>query len=178
MKIINWLRRIKGKQADCDSVDQLRARGVKVGENVNLYNTTIDFTHGFLISIGDNVTLTGVRILAHDASTQIPLGYTKVGKVSIGNNVFAGVGSIILPGVDIGNNVVIGAGTVVSKNVPSNTVVAGNPMQIIEGYSEFTAKHRERLKTCPVYHTLWNEKTDKEKEQMKKELESTIGYDL
>ena len=51
-----------------------------------------------------------VQILAHDASTKRYLGYTKIGRVLIGNNVFVGAGTIILPSVAIGNNVIIGAG--------------------------------------------------------------------
>ncbi len=47
--------------------------------------------------------------------------------VTIGNNVWIGMGAIILKGVTIGNNSVVGAGAVVSKSVPPNTVVAGNP---------------------------------------------------
>lgn len=73
------------KPVDYNSIEYLRSRGVQIGENVHLFNTNIDFGHGFLVSIGDNVTLTGITILAHDASTQIPLGVSKVGRVKIGN---------------------------------------------------------------------------------------------
>ena len=62
------------KPIDYNSIEYLRSRGIEIGENVHLYNTNIDFGHGFLVSIGNNVTLTGVMVLAHDASTQISLG--------------------------------------------------------------------------------------------------------
>lgn len=52
-------------------------------------------------------------------------------KVTIGNNVWIGGSTTILPGVTIGDNCVIGAGSVVTKDVPSNTVVAGNPAKVI-----------------------------------------------
>lgn len=52
--------------------------------------------------------------------------------VTIGNNVWIGGDSTILPGVTIGNNVVIGAGSVVTKNIPDNVVAAGNPARIIK----------------------------------------------
>ena len=84
------------KPIDYSSVEYLRSRGVEIGENVHLFNTTIDFGHGFLVSIGNNVTLTGVTVLAHDASTQIPLGVSKVGRVRVGNNVFIRLESIVL----------------------------------------------------------------------------------
>ncbi|KAJ2182189.1 hypothetical protein EV176_005463 [Coemansia sp. RSA 451] len=52
--------------------------------------------------------------------------------IKIGNNVWIGGSAIILPGVTIGNNVTVGAGSVVTKDVPDNVVVAGNPAQIIK----------------------------------------------
>ena len=82
---------------------------MEIGEDVNILNSLIDFDHGFLVSIGNHETLTGVRILAHDASTQIPLGVSKVGRVIIGDEVFVGQGAIVLPNVRIGSRVVIGA---------------------------------------------------------------------
>jgi acetyltransferase-like isoleucine patch superfamily enzyme len=51
--------------------------------------------------------------------------------IEIGDNVWIGTNAIILPGIKIGNNSVIGAGSVVTKNVFSNTVVAGVPAKII-----------------------------------------------
>lgn len=51
--------------------------------------------------------------------------------VTIGDHVWIGGGSIILPGVTIGNNVVIGAGSVVTHDVPDNVIVCGNPARIL-----------------------------------------------
>ena len=115
---------------DYNSIEYLRSRGVEIGENVHLYNTSIDFGHGFLVSIGNNVTLTGVKVLAHDASTQIPLGVSKVGRVKIGNNVFVGHGTIILPGVSIGDNCVVGAGSVISSNIPPILLQSVTPLAL------------------------------------------------
>lgn len=173
------LKKIKTKiKPDYNSLEYLRSRGVKIGENVNLYNTNIDFGHGFLVTIGNNVTLTGVHILAHDASTQIPLGVSKVGRVNIGDNVFVEIKTIILPGVNIGNNVIIGAGSVVSQNIPSNSVAAGNPAKIICSYSDFVAKHKKNMETAYIYDTYWADKTKKQKKEMFENLSSGgIGYD-
>lgn len=165
------------KPIDYSSIEYLRSRGVQIGENVHLFNTNIDFCHGFLVSIGDNVTLTGVTVLAHDASTQIPLGVSKVGRVKIGNNVFVGRGSIILPGVSIGDNCVIGAGSVVSNSIPSNSVAVGNPARVVSSYEEFVEKHRRQMGHCPVFPTLWSEKSEEEKAEMKEKLEKSIRYD-
>ena len=52
--------------------------------------------------------------------------------VTIGNNVWIGGSATILPGVTIGDNVVVGAGSVVTKDVPANVVVGGNPARIIK----------------------------------------------
>lgn len=51
--------------------------------------------------------------------------------VTIGDNVWIGGSVTILPGVTIGDNVTIGAGSVVTKDIPSDTVAAGNPCKVI-----------------------------------------------
>jgi acetyltransferase-like isoleucine patch superfamily enzyme len=50
--------------------------------------------------------------------------------IKIGNHVLIGTGAIILKGVNVGDNVVIGAGSVVTRDVPTNTVVSGNPATV------------------------------------------------
>ncbi len=166
------------KPVDYNSIEFLRARGVQIGENVHLFNTSVDWSHGFLISIGNRVTLTGVKILAHDGSTQIPFGVSRVGKVTIGDEIFVGHGTIILPNVRIGSRVVVGAGSVVTRDIPDNSVAAGNPARVIGTYDDFLKKHSAQMEIRPVYHTIWSEKTLEEKETMRRELDNGIGYDL
>lgn len=144
---------------DYNSIAFLRSHGVCIGENVKLINTTIDWGHGFLVTIGNKVTLTGVKILAHDGSTQIPFGVSKVGKVTIGDEVFVGHGTIILPNVRIGSRVVIGAGSVVTRDIPDNSIAAGNPAKVTGTYDDFIEKHKAQMKIRPVYDTLWTDKT-------------------
>jgi maltose O-acetyltransferase len=50
----------------------------------------------------------------------------------IGNNVWIGGGAIINPGITIGDNSVIGSGSVVTRDVPPNVVVAGNPARVLK----------------------------------------------
>lgn len=155
-------------------VEELRHKGLIIGQNVNILNCNIDYTWGWLISIGSHVTLTHTTILAHDASTNLTLGKTKLGKISIGDYVFVGY-SIILPNVKIGNKVVVGAGTVVSKDMPDNSVVVGNPMKVIGTYDEYIEKHRKNMETGIVYDVDPNKLTQEDKRRMLDEIEG-IAY--
>ena len=165
---------------DENSIDALRSRGVRIGKNCSINTDYIDYGHGFLISMGDNVTVAvNAMILAHDASTKPFLGYSKVGRVDIGSNVFIGGGSIILPGVTIGNNVIIGAGCVVNRSIPENSVVVGNPGRVIGTTTEYLEKNREMMKNSPIYDTYWMNKTSEEKEKMRADLHGeTVGFDI
>jgi maltose O-acetyltransferase len=58
-------------------------------------------------------------------------GFEVAKPITIEDNVWIGGGAILLPGVRVGRNAVVGAGAVVSKDVPANTIVAGNPARII-----------------------------------------------
>ncbi|MDD7138981.1 MAG: DapH/DapD/GlmU-related protein [Clostridium sp.] len=51
--------------------------------------------------------------------------------IVLGKNVWIGAGAIVLPGVTIGDNSVVGAGAVVTRNIPANTVAAGNPARVL-----------------------------------------------
>lgn len=127
--------------------DQWRERGVRIGKNFDAPDSVIDYCFGFLVTIGDNVTLSGTTVLAHDGSTKKILGYSKVGNVVIGNNVFVGYGSIILPNVRIGNNVIVGAGTIVSKDIPDNVVVVQgkeSTYRILCSYDEYVEKNKQK----------------------------------
>lgn len=126
-------------------VELLRKKGVVIGDNVHIYNSSVDGNYGASVTIGNNVTITGTCILAHDAITKKALGYTKVGRVHIGNNVFIGYGSVILPETFIGDNVIIGAGSIVRGKVDSNSVVVGNPAKKVCSYSEYIDKNRQLL---------------------------------
>lgn len=127
------------------STEDLIALGLTVGKNFSRQEKTlIDQSHCWLITIGDDVTLAPrVHILAHDASTKKALGYTRIGVVNIGNNVFIGASSTILPGISIGNNVVIGANSVVSRDIPDDSVAIGNPAKVICTYDEFVSRKRK-----------------------------------
>lgn len=130
--------------------DRIRRGGGCVGENVDFIATSIDMGEPYLIKIGNNVTLSGVKLLTHDASLYKTTGHTKVGKVHIGSDVFIGWGSIILPGVTIGDRVVIGAGSVVTRDIPENSVAVGNPCRVIGSYDELVAKNLKAMENGVV----------------------------
>jgi maltose O-acetyltransferase len=69
---------------------------------------------------------------AHDLQAEARIRGWEIAKpVTIEDNVWLGGGALILPGVRIGKNAVVGAGAVVTKDVPANTIVGGNPAKVI-----------------------------------------------
>lgn len=175
--IKNLVYRLRGEY----TTEELIRRGMKVGKNFQrMKGCSLDPSHCWLIKIGDSVTLApGVTILCHDASTKMFLGYTKIGDVTIGSRSFVGAGTIILPGVRIGDDVIIGAGSVVTKDVPSNTVVAGNPAKVIMGLDSYLEKEKVRMQNSPVYssqYTLSGNITELMKEEQRESLKNGRGF--
>lgn len=175
MKPKDFVKKILHVRSNDDPVEQvrrLREKGVVIGENVHIYNSYIDSDYSSLIQIGSNVTITNATILAHDASTKKFIGYTRVGKVTIGNNVFIGYGSIILPETIIGDNIIIGAGTVVKGKIPSDSVIVGNPWKILCSTDDYIAKNKSALSESTIYDKVLD------KERMGKELGTKKGFIL
>lgn len=136
-----------------DAAERLRRAGVRIGQRVSLQpGVVLDESHGWLITIGDDVTLAPrVVVLAHDASTKRALGFTRVGRVDIGDRTFVGGNSVILPGVRIGSDCVIGAGSVLSRDVPDGSVAAGNPARVLGATADYLARQRARLAEGPRF---------------------------
>jgi len=116
--------------------------GLQVNGDRNLLTIGERFSHGDIdimanapVNIGNDVMIaSGTRIITstHDYNNN-PMWKHRVDRpVSIGNHVWIGANVIILPGIKIGNYVVIGAGSVVTKHVPDNCIVAGNPAKFIK----------------------------------------------
>ncbi len=144
------------------NIDKLFKRGLKVGKNFHrMGGVVIDPAHCYHIMIGDNVTLAPrVHILAHDASTCMFLGKTRAANVTIGNNVFVGAGTIILPGVQIGNRVIIGAGSIVTKDIPDNSVAVGNPARVICPIDDYLEREQVKIRPENSFKGLDWEKPD------------------
>lgn len=133
--------------------ETLIKRGMKVGKDFNRQQGCfLDPTHCFLITIGDDVTMSiRVTVMAHDASTKKTLDYTKTGQVHIGSHVFIGANATILPGVTIGDYAVIGAGSVVTHDIPARTVAAGVPAKVICSVDEYVEKMRSKMNEANTF---------------------------
>ena len=116
-----------------------------------------------LIKLHNNVIITsGVTFVTHDVF-DMGINYMYKDKqfprllkpIEIMDNVFIGCNSIILGGIKIGSNVVVAAGSVVTKDVPDNSVVAGNPAKVIKTFDEFIEKRGKEFFSLD-YEQLWN----------------------
>lgn len=113
-----------------------RSLGVRIGENCRIVGR-IDFgSEPYLVRIGDEVIISSdVVILTHDGAVglfrqQYP-GMNVYAPVTVGNRVFLGNRTMLMPGVTIGDDVVIGAGSLVTRSIPSGSVAAGVPAKVL-----------------------------------------------
>ena len=138
------------------NIEDIYKSGAKIGSNVSFISPihpNIFSSEPYLIEIGDNTTISfDVVFCTHDGSTRVLRNLADnekekktviYGKIKVGKNCFIGCRSIILPNVTIGNNVIIGAGSIVTKDLPENSVCAGQPCKIICSLSEYKEKHKK-----------------------------------
>lgn len=113
---------------------------IHIGNNVEI-NMNCVFLDCNIISIGNNSGIgpaVQIYTVSHPINPQERLSphssfwQSYTAPVTIGNNVWIGGGSIILPGVTIGDNTTIGAGSVVTKSIPANCLAVGNPCKVIK----------------------------------------------
>ncbi|SDL33765.1 sugar O-acetyltransferase [Kriegella aquimaris] len=118
------------------------------GENITIgahtfVNANCFFLDNNIITVGENCLL-GPYVQIYTAQHPLkacerivqdvdgPRYLTSTRPVTIGDNVWIGGNSVIMPGVTIGDNVTIGAGSVVTKNIPDDVLAYGNPCKIIQ----------------------------------------------
>jgi len=91
------------------------------------FGAKLDKTFAKGIHIDDeSYVASGAIIFSHDFSRNLKT-HTYIGK-----KCFIGANAIIMPGVTIGDEVIVGSGAIVTKNIPSNSIVVGNPAKIIK----------------------------------------------
>lgn len=140
-----------------DPVAYARGLGVRIGNDCRLLAMTAA-TFGsepYLVSLGDHVTITeGVRFVTHDGGVWIfrdqDPDLEVFGPISVGDNVFIGLGVIVLPNVTIGDKCVIGAGAVVTRDIPGDTVAAGVPARPLgktQAYREKVGQGATRIRS-------------------------------
>ena len=112
---------------------------IEVGENF-FANYNLVILDVAKVKIGDNAQI-APNVSIYTAGHPIHpdsrnSGYEYGIDITIGDNVWIGGNTCIMPGVTIGNNVVIGGGSVVTKNLPDNVIAVGNPCRIVREITE------------------------------------------
>lgn len=119
-----------------------------------------------LVSIGNNVNIAkGVAFVTHDVihsmlkyksykeqNCPAPANDYYMGKIVIGDNVMIGQNAMIMYNVNVGSNTIIAAGSVVTKDVPSGTIVGGNPAKVIGSFDELAEKRANDIIGMPDNH--------------------------
>lgn len=132
------------RRCKSDPIGYSRSLGVRVGEGCKFHGVDLG-TFGsepYLVSVGDHVEITAkVKFLTHDGGAWVfrerEPDLDVFRPIRVGNNVFLGRGTILLPGATVGDNVVLGAGSVVAGAIPSNCVCAGVPAREIRSLDEY-----------------------------------------
>ncbi len=155
-RVIRVWRHIRDEiHAKLDPLGYARSIGVTLGENVHFYGMPPGMfgTEPWLITIGNNVHITaGCAFITHDGGTlvlrkEVPdLEWTA--PITIGNDVYIGLRTLIMPGVTIGNRVIIGAGSVVTHDIPDNSVAVGAPARVVKSTDEYLEQMKKKSLKC------------------------------
>ena len=145
-KVFIMLKKIKHylKKFLFTPAQRARMAGVVLGTENSIFS---DFwsSEPYLITIGNHCQITsGVHIYTHGGGGAVRRKFPKFdcfGKVVVGDYVYIGNNASIMPGVTIGDNVLVAACSVVTKSVPDNVVVGGNPAKIICTIDEYIERN-------------------------------------
>ena len=134
-------------QANYPPLQYARELGVTIGEDNFLPDKRCWSSEPYLITVGSHGQITvGVRFLTHGGGHVVRDRYPHFdtfGKITIGDWVYIGNNSLIMPGVTIEDHVLVAAGSVVTKSIPAGMVVGGNPARIICTVEEYLERNRQ-----------------------------------
>ena len=127
MPSLDKLRKLRHLLVDFKRWRLTRIWGMDIHPTVQLsLSANLDRTFPAGVHIGAHSYIAfDARILTHDMTRNIST-HTRIGE-----NCFIGGRSLILPGIEIGDSCIVGAGSVVTKSVPDNCIVAGNPARVL-----------------------------------------------
>lgn len=149
LRMINILEKIFRKTfgtlyARINHVGYAKWIGVNMGEDIHIYGNPEKMfgSEPWMITLGNHVHITlDVLFITHDGGTLIHRHKTPdleiTAPIVVGDYVFIGARSIILPGVKIGDNCIIAAGSVVAKDIEDNTVVGGVPAKFLKKNNDY-----------------------------------------
>lgn len=155
-QLISWIARLfdSGGRAGRDArhIRRLRARGVTIGARCRVYSSNFS-TEPFLVTLGDDVGVAGgVSFLTHDGAARLLEArrpkLQRFGRIVVGDRCFIGQNAIILPGTRIGSDCIVGASAVVHGDIADNSLVVGNPAQVVGRaslYLERLVRHTDAL---------------------------------
>lgn len=124
---LNRLRKVRRLVVGLRRLWLRKVWGLDIHPTVEMsLSAKFDLTHPAGIHIGAySYVAFDARILSHDMTRNLR-AHTRIGQ-----NCFIGGRALILPGVEIGDSCIVGAGSVVTRSVPKNSIVAGNPAKVI-----------------------------------------------
>ena len=140
-------------------VSYAKTIGVDIKGKVTIYGSSYNMfsSEPYLVTLNDNVFISvGAQFICHDGGV-LPFrreypSLDLAGPITVKANCFVGAGALIMRGVTIGENCVVAARAVVTKDVPDNCIVGGNPARVIKSTKDYLdGAHRKSLGIGHLY---------------------------